>query len=148
MRAPFQIMVIPFRRTAARLEFAVLKRSDAEWWQFMAGGGEDDESPLQAARRETEEELGIVADGCLLELDSMATVPKHFFAAADSWGQEVYVIPEHCFAVDVGDSSLVSSGEHTEFRWASYQQACGMLKWDSNRTALWELNERLQALED
>ena len=52
MRAPFQILVIPFRRTAAGLEFAVLRRSDADYWQFVAGGGEDDETPLQAARRE------------------------------------------------------------------------------------------------
>lgn len=29
--------------------------SDADYWEFMAGGGEDDETPLQAAEREVEE---------------------------------------------------------------------------------------------
>jgi dATP pyrophosphohydrolase len=144
MRAPFQVLVIPFRHTHAGVEFAVLRRSDAGWWQFVAGGGEDDESPVQAARRETKEEIGITADGSLLKLDSMATVPKDCFAAADSWGPDVYVIPEYCFAVEMRDNKLVLSGEHTEVRWVSFEQAWGLLKWDSNRNALWELNERLK----
>lgn len=144
MRAPFQILVIPFRHTAAGPEYAVLKRSDAKYWQFVAGGGEEGESPALAAERETKEETSIAASGRLLRLDSMATVPKNCFAAADSWGQEVYVIPEYCFAVDVADSALALSGEHTEVRWVPYDQAFSLLKWDSNRNALWELNERLK----
>ncbi|OGT33707.1 MAG: hypothetical protein A2W28_03305 [Gammaproteobacteria bacterium RBG_16_51_14] len=144
MRAPFQILVIPFRRTAAGPEFAVLLRSDTKYWQFVAGGGEGVESPAQAAERETKEETGIAANGCLLQLDSMATLPINGFAEADSWGQEVSVIPEYCYAIDAGDSALALSGEHTEVRWVSYDQACTLLKWDSNRNALRELNERLK----
>jgi dATP pyrophosphohydrolase len=79
-----------------------------------------------------------------MALDSKATVPKNCFAAADSWPPDIYVIPEHCFAVNVGDRVLALSGEHTELQWVSYQQAAGLLKWDSNRNALWELNERLK----
>jgi dATP pyrophosphohydrolase len=140
MRAPFQVLIIPFRHTAAGLEFAVLRRSDAGWWQFVAGGGEDAETPEEAAQRETHEELGITAE--VMRLDSMAAVPKDRFAAADSWGQNVYVIPEHCFAVDVADSVVTLSGEHTDLQWVPYEQARSLLKWDSNRNALWELNER------
>jgi len=143
MRAPFQILVIPFRRTATVPEFAVLKRSDAGYWQFVAGGGEDDETPVQAAQRETREEIGI--PGELMRLDSFSTVPKECFAAADSWGEEIYVIPEHYFAVNAGDNDISLSHEHTEFRWAPFEEASDLLKWDSNRNALWELNERLKA---
>jgi dATP pyrophosphohydrolase len=144
IRAPFQILVIPFRHRATGIEFAVLKRSDAGWWQFVAGGGEGGESPAQAAARETEEEIGVNADGRLMALDSKATVPKNCFAAADSWGPDVYVVPEYCFAVDISDRVLALSGEHTELQWLPYEAATAMLKWDSNRNALWELNERLK----
>ncbi len=145
MRAPFQILVIPFRHTANGTEFAVLRRSDAaECWQFVAGGGEGDESPRQAAERETREEIGIATDQDFVELDSMATVPRDCFAAAGSWGEEVYVVPEHCLAVDVRDRVPTLSREHAALRWVPYDQAFGLLKWDSNRTALWELNERLK----
>lgn len=152
MRAPFQVLIIPFRRTsAAGPEFAVLRRRDADAgarharWQFVAGGGEDAESPLQAARRETQEEIGVATDAPFLALDSMATVPKHHFAAAAAWGPDLYVIPEYCFAVDVGDCSLTLSAEHVDLRWVSYEEACTLLRWDSNRNALWELKERLKA---
>ena len=144
MRAPFQVLVIPFRCTAARVEFAVLKRSDAGYWQFVAGGGEDDETPLKAAQREIKEEIGIDASDRIIRLDSMATVPRTYFAAADSWGGDIFVIPEHCFAVDVGKDVLTVSREHTELRWVGYEEAMSLLEWDSNRNALWEVNERLK----
>lgn len=144
MRAPFQILVILFRRTPGGPEFAVLKRSDAGYWQFVAGGGEDGEAPVQAARRETKEEVGISGD--MTPLDSLSTVPKECFAVADSRGEDVYVIPQYCFAVDVGACEISLSWEHTECRWVPHEEACSLLEWESNRNALWELNERLQAL--
>jgi dATP pyrophosphohydrolase len=142
MRARFQVLVIPFRNVAAGVEFAVLRRRDDGAWQFVAGGGGDDETPLQAAVRETREEIGL--DGDLVPLDSRSTVPKDCFAAAASWGPGVYVIPEHCFAVNAGDAALALSAEHTELRWLPSDEARGLLRWDSNRNALWELHERLK----
>jgi len=142
MRAPFQVLVIPFRHTPAGIQFAVLKRSDAGWWQFVAGGGEDGESPLQAAQRETKEEIGIAAHSNLMQLDSIATIPKKFFSAAAAWDENVFVIPEYGFAVDVGNAGLTLSPEHTELQWAGYEETIRLLEWDSNRNALWEVNER------
>ncbi|HKK21126.1 MAG TPA: NUDIX pyrophosphatase [candidate division Zixibacteria bacterium] len=143
MRAPFQVLVLPFRHTPAGTEYAVLKRSDDGYWQFVADDGEDDESPEEAACREAKEETGLIGD--LMPLDSYSTVPKSCFADADSWGADVFVIPQHCFALDAGSSAIVLSSEHTEIRWLSYVEATGLLKWDSNRNALWELNDRLRA---
>jgi dATP pyrophosphohydrolase len=142
MRAPFQILVLPFRLKTTEPEYAVLKRRDDGNWQFVAGGGEDNETPLQAAQRETQEEIGLTGE--MIKLDSLSTVPKDCFAAADSWGPEVYVIPQYCFAVNAGNAELVLSPEHTEIKWLTYRQAYEILKWDSNRNALWELNERLK----
>ena len=48
--------------------------------------------------------------------------------------------------VTVGDDAAVAP-EHVEFRWGTYETAASLLKWDSNRTALWELDYRLSALE-
>jgi dihydroneopterin triphosphate diphosphatase len=144
VRAPFQILVIPYRRTASGTEFGILKRSDADYWQFVAGGGENEETPVQAAERETKEEIGVEATGHLLRLDSIATIPKNNFSDSELWGPDIYVILEHAFAIEVGNRLITLSREHTEYRWVSYIDAYNLLKWDSNRNALWELNDRLK----
>ncbi len=143
MRAPFQVLIVPFRRGPAGMEFAVLKRADLGWWQFVSGGGEDDESALDAAERETREELGISACGRLVALDSTASVPAAEFAASEGWGDDIYVILEYSFAIEVGEEDVSISSEHTEIRWVGYDEARGLLRWDGNRTALWELAQRL-----
>ena len=39
--------------------YCVFHRADHDQWQFIAGGGEDNEIPLAAAERETFEEGGV-----------------------------------------------------------------------------------------
>jgi dATP pyrophosphohydrolase len=143
MRAPFQVLIIPFKFTATELKFAIFKRSDICFWQFIAGGGEDNETPLQAAYREMKEETGVSAKK-LIPLDSMTTVPRIAFSNTEHWDSNIYVIPEHSFAVNVKEEEPRLSSEHTEFRWVKYQEAFDLLKRDSNRKALWELNEKLE----
>jgi dATP pyrophosphohydrolase len=122
MRAPFQVLVIPFRRTETRIEYAVLKRRDSGFWQFVAGGGEDRETPRDAALRETREEIGIARPDRLLKLDSMSTIPKNVFASADSWGSDIYVVPQYCFAVDATDARLALTKKQNEATTHNYHK--------------------------
>ena len=142
-RAPFQVLVFPFRRTEDdRIEYAIFKRSDAHYWQAIAGGGEDEETPPQAARREAYEEADIPQSQRYIELSSRATVPVVSICGFN-WGEDVLVIPEYCFGVEVTGRTLKLSHEHSEFCWTDYDGASSLLRWDSNKNALWELNVRL-----
>jgi dATP pyrophosphohydrolase len=146
-RAPFQVLVFPYRvGSDGNVSFAILRRAQdtGGYWQGIAGGGEDDETPLDAARRESAEEAGIDANKSFLTLDAMCMVPV-VNVSGFQWGADVLVIPEYAFGVDVGDAPLHQSDEHTAHEWVSYDQAVARLHWDSNRTALWELNHRLTA---
>ena len=49
MRAPFQILAIPYRIVDGTPMYCVFHRADHDQWQFIAGGGEDNETPLAAA---------------------------------------------------------------------------------------------------
>lgn len=142
MRAPFQVLVIPFRRQEGRFEFCTLQRADDQAWQAVAGGGEDGDSPYSAAFREVEEELGLVAD-VMAKLDTISSIPKKYFAANATWGSSMYIIPEYAFAVDCTGQALTLSDEHTDLAWSSYDVAQSLYTYDSNKTALWELHERL-----
>lgn len=57
-RAPFQILVFLRRVINDEIEYLLLRRADSGVWQGIAGGGEDDEGPEDAATRETLEETG------------------------------------------------------------------------------------------
>ena len=142
-RAPFQVLVLPWRRRGDALEVAVLHRADHDLWQFVSGGGELGEAPEAAARREAHEEAGIPPGAPYLALDSTTTVPACWFEAWPSWPADVLVVREHAFAAEVGDRELVLSPEHRELRWCGVAAAMDLLRFDSNRNALWELHERL-----
>jgi dATP pyrophosphohydrolase len=146
-RARFNVLVLPYRLRGGRHEFAVFHRSHGEMWQFIAGGGENDETPLAAARREAEEEGGIVERSRWTQLDSTASIPRTAFPGAP-WPDSVFVVPEHCFAVEVGDDALHLSHGHDQCAWFDYETARARLTWDSNKVALWELRERLEKMSD
>jgi dATP pyrophosphohydrolase len=143
-RAQFQVLIIPYRIASdGEPEYAIAKRSDMDAWQFFSGGGEENEAPIEAARREANEEGGIPTDLEFVQLDSIASIPVNNFAAHTEWGQDVYVIPEYSFCVDVRARDLFTSREHEEILWRPYEEAHQLLTWDSNRTALWEVNQRI-----
>ncbi|MEV6723579.1 NUDIX domain-containing protein [Streptomyces xanthochromogenes] len=144
-RAPLQILVVPFRRVGEQIAFAVLRREDMDVWQAVTGGGEAGETPQQAAARETREELGLDRLALLYPLQATASIPARFFADRDSWPAGTYVIPEHSFATDLTDMEIKISHEHTAVQWLDYHAAQEALGFDSNRTALGELHERLLA---
>ncbi|PYS80053.1 MAG: NUDIX pyrophosphatase [Acidobacteria bacterium] len=145
-RAAFQVLVIPFHvDTNGEPRYLLFKRSDLDVWQWIAGGGEDDEEPEQTARREALEEAGIPKDTRLIRLDSTASIPARHFAERHLWGGSIFVIPEFSFGVECQIKEVCLSGEHSTCEWLDYETAQSHLEWDSNRTALWELHSRLLA---
>ena len=145
-RAPFQVLVLPYRKASEAFEFAVLRRSDSLCWQGIAGGGEEGETPGEAARREAFEEAGI-SDVCrFIPLQAACTVPVAEFRDSGTWDPALYVIPEHSFGVDCTGRALVLSEEHDAVEWLPYAEASARFTYDSNRTALWELNQRVSEL--
>jgi len=144
-RAPFQVLVYPYRKIRdGGFEYALFKRSDTGYWQAIAGGGENNETSLEAAKREAYEEAGIPANSDFLQLDTVEPIPVTEFADSHLWGDDVYVIPQYCFGVLVKDSQIILSHEHTECAWLTYEQAYQLIKYDGNKTALWELDKRLR----
>ena len=43
----------------------------------------------------------------------------------------------------VESTVLQLSHEHTEYNWLNYAEAHTRLQYDSNKTALWEVNQRI-----
>ena len=143
MRAPYQILVFPYIKiTDEEIKYCLFKRNDLEVWQGIAGGGEIEESPIQAAIREANEEAGTPLESKITQLSSISPIPVTAISGF-VWGEDTLVIPEYSFGVELISKEIKLSNEHTQYEWLTHEKATKKLNWDSNRTALWELDYRL-----
>lgn len=148
MRAPYQTLTILYKNEENKILFGIFYRNSHPMWQFISGGGEDKETPIETVIREIREETSIIIDKeKIQQLDAKSTIPVVNVTGEYTWGQEVFVVPEYAFAVEIKNDDIVLSSEHKEYRWVEYDEAMRLLKYDSNKTALWELNERLKMKE-
>ena len=135
-RAPFQVLIFLRRNNHGATEYLLLRRADMGVWQGVAGGGEGDETPVEAAIRETVEETGVRISS-VIDLESVEMLSVLDVAGFYRWGHDVELIPEHSFLADVPfDAPIQLSCEHTEYLWCDLQQALELLEWDSNKKAL------------
>ena len=143
MRAPYQVLALPYRQRGGEYEFCVFHRADNGQFQFVSGGGEDGETPEVSVVREIWEETGL-KEARITRLTSMAYIPVNIFSPKylDFWPKNTFVIPEYSFAYSC-ENEIVLSDEHTECFWLCYEKARELLTWDSNKAALFELNCRL-----
>jgi dihydroneopterin triphosphate diphosphatase len=79
--------------------------------------------------------------------DMVSGVARTWFAASRHWPGDLYIVAKHHFAMDVTwePAPVVLSHEHSEFRWVPYGETAAALRYDDDKTALWELDARLRA---
>lgn len=144
MRAPYQVLVIPyFKNTDGQYLYATFLCNEDVYWAPITGGGEDNETILQSAMREAFEESGIQPDETkYMKLDSLAMIPRDWIGDYP-WSNDIFVVPEYCFAVKVDDMKITLSHEHSTVEWLPYDEAFKRYKFEANKMALWELNQRL-----
>ena len=123
MREPYQILSIPYRIVDGMPLFCIFSRADSKYWQFIAGGGENGETPIEAAIRETIEEIGVDPIN-IKQLTCIAYVPAEVIAESrrQHWDKNTFVIPEYSFAFEC-DSEPMLSNEHSEYKWLTYNEA-------------------------
>lgn len=144
MRAKYQVLIIPFKREKDKIKYGIFKRSDWDFYQAISGGGEEGETILETAKRELYEETGLKKE-YLTKLDSVSSIPANCFSDSKYWGPKTYVVPEYTFGVELTKSDkIVLSHEHKSFKFIDYESAHKKLKYDSNKNALYELNERIK----
>ena len=98
---------ISLYKTDDSIQYAIFNRSDYAYWQGIAGGGEDGEIPIESAKREAFEEAGITKECSYIQLDSVSSLPVEDVVGEFLWGEEVYVIKEFSFGVNVLQKHLI-----------------------------------------
>ena len=145
MRLPKQVLVIPYIIENNNVKYVVFKRKDREVWQFIAGGVEDfDKSVLDGAKREAYEEANLSNDLNYIALEEYTKIPVKNVVKDYIWGKDIFFVEEFAFAVNIGNEAISISNEHSEFKYLNYEDAMKILRYDSNKSALWELNEKIK----
>ena len=126
------IEICIFKFTKDEPQYLLLHRAKDEKvypgiWQLLSGMIEEDESGVEAARRELEEETG-------LKPTRFWVVPyvNSFF---DPGQDAVNLSPLFAAQVDDGEEPVLST-EHSEHGWFSYEEALKKLVWPGQRVGL------------
>ena len=145
MRLPKQVLIIPYRIKDENVQFCIFKRKDLEFWQWISGGVEDfDENLYAAAKREIFEETGVDSNLELTQLECITKIPVVYIVKEFRWGNDIFYADEYSFSVKFDNIDIVLSDEHSLYSWMSFEEAKKLLKYDSNKSALWELNEKIK----
>ena len=59
-------------------------------------------------------------------------------------GENIFVIPDYSFAFECNADPTLSR-EHCEYKWLPYNDVRKLLKWDSNKVAMYEIMCRLNS---
>ncbi len=142
MRQPKQIHVYLYRERNGIYEYAVFQRSDMPiCWQGVCGGLENNETLEEGLMRELSEEAGISKIDKLIQLESICHLPDNLFA--ENWDKSVVMVPMYYYAIPY-DGEITLSDEHLEVKWLDYETAVELVYFDSQKNALYELNEKLK----
>ena len=130
MEATLKAWVIVYRHIDNNLELLLLKPNPEPGLNYdyyvITGGVENNETPKQAAVRETEEEIGAKPQ---ITLDLQIQMKY-------SYGNPSKDVVEVCFAIKIDDSELILNEEHIGYKWVSIDEFEKEIWWEGPRDQL------------
>ena len=143
MRKPKNVLVFLYRLRNTKIEYCIFYRKKEQFYQGLSGGVEDNEDLVDTLKREVYEETKIKVNN-IMKLDTISSIPGINVNKDFNYKNNIYVVYEYAFGICIDNEKIELSDEHEKYKWVSFDEAIKLLKYDSNKTALFELNERLK----
>ena len=119
-----------YRNTVSGPVYLMLKRSLGKYyehlWQGVAGKIEKGETAWQAVVRELEEETG--------KKPVKMFVADHIASFYDARKDRIQMVP--IFGIEVENSEVRLSEEHSEYKWVPVEEALNLLTWKGQKEGL------------
>ncbi len=131
-----------YRNTDAGPIYLMLKRSTGKHyehlWQGVAGKIEKDETATQTVIRELEEETG--------KKPVKVFVADHIASFYDARKDRIQMVP--IFGIEVENSEVQLSEEHSEYKWVSFEEALTLLTWKGQKEGLRTVHDEIMSGDD
>ena len=136
---PVSVLVVIYAVDTGRV-LMLQRRDDPTFWQSVTGSLEAGESPVQAARREVQEEVEIDIDAEQLKVvDCQREIDFEIFAHfRHRYAPDVTHNREHWFLLALPAERNVIVSEHLASQWLAPHDAAQLTKSWSNRQAIEE----------
>ena len=140
MKSHQKIWNIVYRFNESTTEALILKPNPepgrSTEFYVITGDIEPNEQPIDAAKRETFEEIGITP----LHVTNLLRTISY----TDKFSKIEFT--EHCFAVKVGNSPLVLNEEHVDYKWVLLDDFADSIWWEGDKTELHEIVNAFRAI--
>jgi dATP pyrophosphohydrolase len=131
-----------YRNTATGPIYLMLKRNTGKYyehlWQGVAGKIEKGETAWQAVVRELEEETG--------KKPVKVFVADHIASFYDARKDRLQMVP--IFGIEVDNSEVQLSEEHSEYKWVSFEEALTLLTWKGQKEGLRIVHDEIMSGDD
>jgi len=126
-----------YKRTKSGLKFLLLKRSPGKiyekLWQCVSGKIENDEAAWETAVRELKEETGLKP----VKIFTADHISSFYEATFDC----LNLVP--VFGIEVDNTEVVLSDEHSAFDWVTFKKAESRLVWSGQKSGIKAVFEML-----
>ena len=131
-----------FRMTEKDPIYLILKRSTGKHyehlWQGVAGKIEKGETATQTVIRELEEETG--------KKPKKLFVADHIASFYDARKDRIQMVP--IFGIEVENSEVRLSAEHSDYKWVSFEEALDLLTWKGQKEGLRTVHDEIVSGDD
>lgn len=127
------------------LQVLIMERADkAGYWQSVTGSLEQDETPIQAAIREVQEETGLNATQHDLQDWQVSNIYEIYPHWRHRYAPDVTHNTEHLFGLELPSPLPIklASDEHLRYEWVDWREAAKRVFSWTNIDALSKLGER------
>lgn len=139
MQKDFSYGVVPVYQTETGYEFLLIQHV-AGHWSFPKGHPETDETPLQAAQREFEEETGILS----YQLEPEISFTEQYYPEKD--GQVLDKTVTYYLAWVSDKKVTPQEAEVQAYAWLEYGQALERITFGGAKKILKQVKAKLQAM--
>ena len=136
-KIPISILVIIYTKNKDVL--ILKKNNDKDMWQSVTGSLNENEEPVEAAKREVFEETGLSTEN-LIDCNK-----KYMFEIYEMWRHKyedgVTHNTEHVFLLELENKVdiKIDSNEHTQYEWINRVKAAEKVFSHTNRQAIFDL---------